>query len=96
VFAVLVPVGVETRTLAFPATPRGVVAVILVALTTVTPLAATPPIVTVFAPVKLVPVIVTRVPPSVVPVVWLTLFTVGKDSGTNTTGATGIEGVGAT
>jgi hypothetical protein len=77
VFAVFVPDGVVTRTLAAPATPAGVVAVIEVALTTVTPVAAAPPIVTEVAPVKFVPVIVTEVPPRVDPVAGDTPITVG-------------------
>ena len=40
------PPGVVTTTLAVPALPAGVVAVIEVALTTVTPVAAAPPMVT--------------------------------------------------
>ena len=55
----LVPLGVVTSTLAVPALPGGVVAVIVVALTTVTPVAAAPPMVTPIAPMKFVPTIVT-------------------------------------
>ena len=66
-FAALVPMGVVTRTLAVPAVPAGVVAVIVVALTTVKLVAATPPKVTAMVPVRLVPAIVTLVPPSVLP-----------------------------
>ena len=47
--------------------PGGVVAVILVALTTITPVAAVPPMVTVAPVTKAVPVIVTPVPPAVGP-----------------------------
>ena len=65
--AALVLSGVVTRTLAVPAVPAGVVAVMLVALTTLTLVAATPPMVTPVAPVKLVPVMVTLVPPAVEP-----------------------------
>ena len=54
-----VPLVVVTRTLAVPAEPGGVVAVIEVALTAVTPVAGVPPMVTAVAPVKPVPVIVT-------------------------------------
>ena len=57
---VAVPPGVVTATL--PEAPAPTVAVILVALTTVNALAATPPNVTAVAPVKLVPVMVTLVP----------------------------------
>ena len=64
VFALFVPLGVVTSTLAVPAVPAGVVAVIEVALTTVTPVAAVPPMVTAVAPVKSVPVIVTDCPPA--------------------------------
>jgi hypothetical protein len=63
----LVPFGVVTSTLAAPALPAGVVAVIVVSLTTVTPVADAPPMVTVVAPVKSVPVIVTAAPPAVGP-----------------------------
>jgi hypothetical protein len=51
--------------------------VIDVALTTVTPVAATPPIVTPVAPEKPVPVIVTEVPPEVEPAAGDTEVTVG-------------------
>jgi hypothetical protein len=81
VFAGFVPEGVVTRTLAWPAAPAGVVAVIEVALTIVTPVAAAPPIVTEVAPVKPVPVIVTEVPPRVDPVAGDTADTVGVDGG---------------
>jgi hypothetical protein len=57
------------------------VAVIEVALTTVTSVAAAPPIVTAVAPVKFVPVIVTEVPPRVDPVAGDTADTVGADGG---------------
>jgi hypothetical protein len=46
VLAALLPLAVETKTLAEPRVPAGVVAVIDVALTTTTFVAATPPIVT--------------------------------------------------
>jgi hypothetical protein len=81
VFAKFVPEGVVTRTLAVPATPAGVVAVIEVALTTVTPVATAPPIVTEVAPVKFVPVIVIDAPPRVDPVAGDTAVTVGADGG---------------
>src|SRR5512140_1804262 len=51
-----------------PSACAPVVAVIVVAFTTVTPVAATPPIVTVAPPAKPVPVIVTPVPPAAGPV----------------------------
>ena len=56
-----------TATLLAPALPAGVLAVIEVALTTTTLVAATPSTFTIVAPVKLVPVIVNAVPPKVVP-----------------------------
>lgn len=61
------PPGVVTTTLADPAVPAGVVAVIEVALSTVIAVAAVPPMVTPVAPVKFVPVMVTLVPPDVGP-----------------------------
>jgi hypothetical protein len=57
--------------------PGGVVAVIDVALTTVTLVAVLPPIVTEVAPVKFVPVMVTGVPPAVVPLLGEIAVTVG-------------------
>jgi hypothetical protein len=63
----LVPLEVVTTTLAVPALPVGVTQVIVVALVTTTLVAAAPPMVTPVAPVKLVPVIVTLVPPAVLP-----------------------------
>ena len=56
-----------TATLLAPALPAGVLAVIEVALTTTTLVAATPSTFTIVAPVKLVPVIVNAVPPFVGP-----------------------------
>jgi hypothetical protein len=76
-FPEFVPAGVVTNTLAVPAVPAGVVAVIVVAFTTVTPVAAVPPMVTAVAPVKSVPVIVTAVPPATLPDEGLILETVG-------------------
>ena len=73
----LVPPGVVTDTLTGPAECAGVVAVIEVALTTVTLVAAAPPNVTAVAPVKLAPVIVTDVPPAAGPEFGLTLDTDG-------------------
>jgi hypothetical protein len=61
------PPGAVITTLADPAVPAGVIAVISVSLTTVTLLAAVPPIVTEVAPVKPLPVMVTEVSPAVVP-----------------------------
>ena len=54
------------------------IAVIEVALTTVTPVAAVPPKVTEVAPIKSVPVIVTAVLPAIGPVGGATLVTVGS------------------
>ena len=73
----MVPPGAVTKTLEEPVLPAGVVAVILVALNTVTLVAATPPIVTPVAPVKLVPIMVMLVPPAVEPLVGEILVTVG-------------------
>ena len=75
--ALLVPPGVVTRTLAVPALPAGVVAVMVVAFTTVTALAAVPLNVTAVAPVKLVPVMVTACPPASGPEVAVMDVTVG-------------------
>ena len=75
--AALVPPGVVTSTLEAPALPAGVVAVMVVASTTLTPVAAVPPMVTAVAPVMSVPVMVTLVPPRVVPVLGEMLVTVG-------------------
>lgn len=60
-----------------PAVPLGAVAVTVVASTTVTSVAASEPKLTLVAPVRLVPVIVTLVPPAVGPVVGEMLVTVG-------------------
>ena len=77
----LVPAAVVTKTLAVPAVPAGVVAVMLVELTTVTLVAALPPMVTAVAPVKSVPVMVMLVPPEVEPLVGAILVTVGVGAG---------------
>jgi hypothetical protein len=77
VFAEFVPPTVVTVTLAVPAEPAGVVHVIVVELTTVTPVAATPSNLTEDAPVRLVPVIVTDCPPAVGPELGDTPETVG-------------------
>ena len=66
-----------TVTVAVPALPAGVVAVILVLLATTTFVAAVPPNVTVAPAAKLVPVIVTDVPPATGPLFGETLVTVG-------------------
>ena len=75
--ALLVPPGVVTSTLATPALPAGVVAVMVVAFTTITDVAAAPPIVTAVAPVKPVPVRVTDCVPASGPDVSLIDVTVG-------------------
>jgi hypothetical protein len=66
-----------TVTVAAPALPAGVVAVIVVAFTTTTFVAAAAPNATVAPAAKFVPVIVTPVPPEVGPLAGLTLLTVG-------------------
>ena len=77
VLAALVPLGVVTKTLAVPAVPAGVVAVMIVELNTVTLVAVTPSIVTAVAPVKSVPVMVMVVPPAIKPLVGEIVVTVG-------------------
>ena len=72
-----VPAAVVTATLCAPAVPAGVTAVMEVALTTTTLVAATPPTVTLLAPVKFVPVMVIAVPPANGPEDGLTLAMVG-------------------
>jgi hypothetical protein len=66
-----------TVTVTAPALPAGAVAVIEVLLTTTTLVAAAAPNVTVAPVAKLVPVMVTAVPPPVDPVFGDTLVTVG-------------------
>ena len=67
----VLPFGVVTVTLTFPV-PAGLVAVIVVSLTTVTLLAAVPPNETLVEPtMKPVPIIVTSVPPAAGPLVGL-------------------------
>ncbi len=75
-FSAEVPAGVVTVTSTVPV-PAGAVAVIGVALLTVKVVAATVPNLTPVAPVKLVPVMVTEVPPAVDPEVGLMPVTVG-------------------
>ncbi len=72
-----VPSDVVTVTSTVAADSAGAVAVIWVALLTVMVVAATVPNLTPVAPVKLVPVMITEVPPAVVPVAGLTPVTVG-------------------
>jgi hypothetical protein len=76
----LVPPGVVTVTLTAPALSAGAVAVMLVPPVTVKLVAFVPPNLTAVAPVKLVPVIVTDVPPESGPDVGLTLVTVGPET----------------
>src|SRR5215469_6731920 len=64
-------------TVTAPALPAGVTAVIVVLFTTTTLVADALPKVTVAPETKFVPVMVTAVPPDVVPVLGLTLVTVG-------------------
>ena len=66
-----------TTTLTAPAACAGAVAVIEVAFTTFTPVAAVPPKLTAVPVRKPVPVIVTAVPPLVLPEDGETLVTVG-------------------
>jgi hypothetical protein len=79
----LVPPAVVTITSTVPI-PAGAVAVIWVALLTVKEPAALLPNLTAVAPEKLVPVMVTLVPPDGGPVFGLTLVTVGAGTGTGT------------
>ena len=69
--------GFVTTALTTPGAPAGVTAVIEVAFTNTTLVAADPPIVTVAPVMKPVPVIVTGVPPSVEPDDGDTAVTVG-------------------
>jgi hypothetical protein len=79
----LVPPTVVTLTSTIPATCAGDVAVIVVALLTVKPVAAVAPKSTAVAPVKFVPVIVTDVPPAAGPLVGFTFVTVGAATNVN-------------
>ena len=71
------PPTVVTTIVFAPAVPTGVTALMDVALSTTTPVAATPPIVTLVAPVKFVPVMVMAVPAVNGPDDGLTLAMVG-------------------
>ena len=71
------PPGVYTKTCFGPAVPAGVTAVTLVEEFTTTLVAATPPTVTLVAPVRFAPVRVIAVPPIVEPLVGLTDVIVG-------------------
>jgi hypothetical protein len=66
-----------TVTVTAPALPAGVVAVMVVLFTAITFVVAVPPNVTVAPAAKLVPVIVTAVPPAVDPLFGDTLLTAG-------------------
>ena len=84
--AVFAPAGLVTMTLTdAPAVPAGVVAVIVVSSTTLTA-AADPPIVTLVAPVKLAPLILTVVPPVGGPLLGFTEVTVGGCGSNNVEG----------
>jgi hypothetical protein len=72
-----VPFAVVTATSTKPVACAGVFAVIVCGSTTTTLVAAAPPNVTLVAPVKKVPVIVTEVPPLMPPVLGETDETVG-------------------
>jgi len=76
---------VVTLTPVGPAVPAGVVAVIWVSLTTLKEVAADVPKSTALAPVKLVPVTVTVVPPAIGPDVGSTPVMVGTAYATNWT-----------
>jgi hypothetical protein len=76
-----VPVGVVTETTCGPGWPTGVTAVTVVESTTETDVAATPPILTLEAPDRLVPVIVTAVPPIAGPTFGLIEMMVGAAHG---------------
>ena len=69
-----------TTTLAVPTEPAGVVQVMLVAVFAERLVAAAPPMVTPVALDRFVPVIVTLVPPAVVPLVGEMALTVGGDT----------------
>lgn len=72
-----VPPGVVTETVTVPAARAGVVTLIWLGLMTVNEVAAVPPKVTEVAPVKFEPLIVTGVPPAVLPLGGLTLPIMG-------------------
>ncbi len=78
------PLGVVTVMSTVPAVPDGAVARMVVADITVKDVAAVEPKVTALALVKLVPVIVTSVPPTVPPLLGLTALTVGLDAALST------------
>jgi hypothetical protein len=72
-----VPPGVVRDTVLAPAVPAEVTAVTVVALTTLTLVAAAPPIITKLVPVRFEPVIVIAVPPEIGPAFGLTDEIVG-------------------
>ena len=76
-----VPPDVVTTTFLAPAELTGVIAVMLVLLITTTLVAAVPPMITAVALMKFVPVMVTGVPPRVVPLVGEIDMTVGGEGG---------------
>src|SRR4051794_17442113 len=81
-----VPAAVTTRTSTVPTAWEGAVTVSLVADSTVTPAPAVVPKRTVLAPVKLVPLTVTLVPPVELPDVGDTAVTDGSVAASATTG----------
>jgi hypothetical protein len=81
--SVALPPGVVTDTLFAPAELAGVTAVMLVALVTEKDVAATPPIVTAFVPVRFVPAIVIVVPPAIGPADGVTDVIVGAETKVN-------------
>ena len=88
-----VPAGVVTTTSTAPAACAGVVAVMEVALPTVMPVAATPPIVTAVAPVNAVPPMVTAVPPAATPLDGTIEVTVGAAAGVQVVTDESVEAV---
>src|SRR5438034_10133226 len=73
-----------------PAACAGVVAVIVALFTTLTPVAALPPKLTVAPATKLAPVIVTAVPPTIGPEEGATVLTVGAGADAVLNGAIGM------
>ena len=71
------PPSAVSDTVAAPAVPVGVTAVTVVAFTTTTLVAATPPIVTLEAPGRFAPVMVIAVPPTEGPELGFTVEIVG-------------------
>jgi hypothetical protein len=75
------PLGVVSPTFTAPAVLAGVTQVTDVELTTDTSVAAVPPKVTELVPLRFVPLMVTEVPPAVVPLTGLRLVIVGAGVG---------------